>query len=78
MTDGRLMSVSRDMNVTADLDNALKRNLTALDKELKDFNKTFQPVHTDLENYLTAFAGKVLFFISGKVLVVLVEKKYKI
>ncbi|XP_042568965.1 laminin subunit beta-1-like [Cyprinus carpio] len=58
LTDGRLMSVSRDMNVTADLDNALKRNLTALDKELKDFNKTFQPVHTDLENYLTAFADQ--------------------
>lgn len=61
LTDGRLMGISRDMNVTADLNNALKRNLTALDKELKDFNKTFDPVHMDLENYLTAFAGKVLF-----------------
>uniref|UniRef100_A0A671QX29 Laminin subunit beta-1-like n=1 Tax=Sinocyclocheilus anshuiensis TaxID=1608454 RepID=A0A671QX29_9TELE len=59
LTDGRLMGVSRELNVTADLDNALKRNLTALEKELKDLNNTLHRLHIELDNYLTAgFAGK--------------------
>ncbi|XP_016138604.1 laminin subunit beta-1-like [Sinocyclocheilus grahami] len=54
LTDGRLMGVSRELNVTADLDNALKRNLTALEKELKDLNNTLHRLHIELDNYLTA------------------------
>ncbi|XP_016110312.1 laminin subunit beta-2-like isoform X2 [Sinocyclocheilus grahami] len=54
LTDGRLMSVSWELNVTANLDNALKRNLTALEKELKDLNNKLQQLHRELENYHTA------------------------
>lgn len=63
LTDGRLMGVSRELNVTADLDNALKRNLTALEKELKDLNNTLHRLQRELKNYHTAgLAGKVVFF----------------
>uniref|UniRef100_A0A8C1T947 Laminin, beta 2-like n=1 Tax=Cyprinus carpio TaxID=7962 RepID=A0A8C1T947_CYPCA len=54
LTDGRLMGVSRELNVTADLDNALKRNLTALEKELKDLNNTLHRLQRELKNYHTA------------------------
>ncbi|XP_048033390.1 laminin subunit beta-1 [Megalobrama amblycephala] len=54
LTDGRLMGVIRDLNGTADLDNALKQNLTALEKELKDLNNTLHQLRRGLENYLTA------------------------
>lgn len=63
MTDGRLMGVSQELNVTADLDNALKRSLTALEKELKDLNNTLHRLHRELQNYSTAgLAGKVVHF----------------
>ncbi|XP_073678938.1 laminin subunit beta-1 [Garra rufa] len=54
LNDGRLMGVSRELNVTADLDNAQKRNLTALEKELKDLNNTLNRLRKELQNYLTA------------------------
>ncbi|XP_043080121.1 laminin subunit beta-2 [Puntigrus tetrazona] len=54
LTDGRLMGVGRDLNVTANIDNALKRNLTALEKELKDLNNTLHQLRRQLESYLTA------------------------
>ncbi|KAI7793829.1 laminin subunit beta-2 [Triplophysa rosa] len=53
-TDGRLMGVIHELNVTAEHDNALKRNLTALEGELKDLYNTLQQMHKQLENYLTA------------------------
>lgn len=62
MTDGRLMGVIRELNGTAYLDNALKQNLTALEKELKDLNNTLHQLRRGLENYLTAgLAGKLVF-----------------
>lgn len=62
LTDGRLMGVIRELNLTADLDNALKQNLTALEKELKDLNNTLHQLRRGLENYLTAgLAGKLVF-----------------
>lgn len=65
LTDGRLMGMSRELNVTADLDNALKRNLTALEKELKDLNNTLHRLRRELENYFTAeLAGIVVFLTS--------------
>lgn len=48
------MGVIRELNGTAEQDNALKRNLTALEGELKDLNNTLQQMHKQLENYLTA------------------------
>ncbi|ROL52307.1 Laminin subunit beta-1, partial [Anabarilius grahami] len=54
LTDGRLMGVIRELNITADLDSALKQNLTALEKELKDLNSTLHQMRRGLENYLTA------------------------
>ncbi|XP_056304742.1 laminin subunit beta-1 [Danio aesculapii] len=54
LTDGRLMGVIRDLNVTTDHNNDLKRNLTALEKELKDLNNTLHQLSRELENYLTA------------------------
>lgn len=51
LTDGRLMGVSRELNATADLDNALKRNLTAMEKELKDLNNTLHRLRRELETY---------------------------
>lgn len=62
MTDGRLMGVSRELNATADLDNALKRNLTAMEKELKDLNNTLHRLSRELETYHDAgLKGKVVF-----------------
>ncbi|KAI2649791.1 Laminin subunit beta-2 [Labeo rohita] len=54
LTDGRLMGVSRELNVTADLNNALKRNLTALENELKDLNNTLHRLRKELQSFLTA------------------------
>lgn len=64
LTDGRLMGVIRELNVTADLDKALKQDLTALEKELKDLNNTLHQLRGGLENYVTAgMAGKLVFLI---------------
>lgn len=68
MTDGRLMGVIRDLNVTADLDKALKQNLSALEKELKDLNNTLHQLRRGLENYLTAgMEGKLVFLIENNI-----------
>uniref|UniRef100_A0A8C1QPG7 Laminin, beta 2-like n=1 Tax=Cyprinus carpio TaxID=7962 RepID=A0A8C1QPG7_CYPCA len=42
------------MILEKDLDNALKRNLTALEKELKDLNNTLHRLQRELKNYHTA------------------------
>lgn len=55
------MGVIRELNGTAEHDNALKRNLTALEGELRDLNNTLQQMRKHLENYLTAgLAGKAV------------------
>lgn len=61
LTDGRLMGVSRELNVTADLNNALKRNLTALENELKDLNNTLHRLRKELQSFLTAGLAGIIF-----------------
>nr|XP_055044545.1 laminin subunit beta-2 [Misgurnus anguillicaudatus] len=53
-TNGRLMDVVRDLNATAEHDNALKQNLNALEQELKVLNNTLQQMLEELENFRTA------------------------
>ncbi|XP_051947738.1 laminin subunit beta-2 [Xyrauchen texanus] len=52
-TDGRLMGVVHELNMTAEHDDALKRNLTTLERELRDLNNTLHHLRRELENYLT-------------------------
>ncbi|TRY90633.1 hypothetical protein DNTS_003700 [Danionella cerebrum] len=54
VTDGRLMGVIRELNLTTDHDKDLKRNLTALEKDLRDLNNTLHKLHRELDNFLTA------------------------
>ncbi|XP_051517314.1 laminin subunit beta-2 [Myxocyprinus asiaticus] len=54
LTDGRLMGVVHELNMTAEHDDALKRNLTTLERELRDLNNTLHQLRRELENYLTA------------------------
>lgn len=58
LTDGRLMSVSRELNTTAEEEKTLKRTLSTLERELRDINTTVAQRQQLLDDYLTSgFAG---------------------
>ncbi|XP_066526394.1 laminin subunit beta-1 [Hoplias malabaricus] len=54
VTDGRLMGIDRELNDTTEQDIMQKRNITSMEQELRDLNKTLAQRHRDLENYTTA------------------------
>lgn len=61
LTDGRLMGITRDLNTTAEEEEALRRTLSELERELRDVNTTVALKKQLLENYLTSgFAGTTL------------------
>lgn len=61
LTDGRLMVITRDLNTTAEEEEALRRTLSELERELRDVNTTVALKKQLLENYLTSgFAGMTL------------------
>lgn len=61
LTDGRLMGVARELNTTAAEEEALRRTLSDLEKDLRDVNNTVAHKERLLEDYLTSgFAGSKL------------------
>lgn len=66
LTDGRLMSVSRELNATAEDEKTLRRTLSTLERELRDINTTVAQRQQLLDDYLTSgFAGSKLNQVSG-------------
>uniref|UniRef100_A0A8C4HFA9 Laminin, beta 2-like n=1 Tax=Dicentrarchus labrax TaxID=13489 RepID=A0A8C4HFA9_DICLA len=58
LTDGRLMGVARELNTTAEEEEALRRILSGLERELRDINTTVAHKQQLLVDYLTSgFAG---------------------
>lgn len=58
LTDGRLMGVARELNTTAAEEEALRRTLSDLERELRAINTTVAHKQRLLEDYLTSgFAG---------------------
>ncbi|XP_053338679.1 laminin subunit beta-1 [Clarias gariepinus] len=53
VTDGRLMSAERELNVTTERNNILKHNLTSLEREFHDLNNTIIHWRRQLENYIS-------------------------
>lgn len=65
LTDGRLMGVTRELNTTAEEEEALKRTLSVLERELRDINATVAQKKRLLDDYLTSgFAGSKLSQVS--------------
>lgn len=61
LTDGRLMAVGRELNATAEEEEALRRTLNVLERELRDINTTMAHKQRLLDEYLTSgFAGSKL------------------
>lgn len=61
LTDGRLMSVSRELNTTAEEEETLRRTLSNLEREMRDINTTVAHRQQLLDDYLTSgFAGSKL------------------
>ncbi|KAM6930149.1 laminin subunit beta-1 [Lycodopsis pacificus] len=54
LTDGRLMGVTRELNTTAEEERALRRTLSDLERELRDFNTTVAHKQRLLDDYLTS------------------------
>ncbi|XP_069025233.1 laminin subunit beta-1 [Embiotoca jacksoni] len=54
LTDGRLMGIGRELNTTAAEEEALKRTLSDLEKELRDVNNTVALKQQLLDDYLTS------------------------
>ncbi|XP_030624313.1 laminin subunit beta-2 [Chanos chanos] len=54
MTDGRMMSVFKELNTTAELDHTLRLNLNTLEQDLSQLNSTLAQRHRELENFLSA------------------------
>lgn len=58
LTDGRLMSTAQELNKTAEEEEALRRTLNGMEKELRDLNSTVAQKQRLLDDYLTSgFAG---------------------
>lgn len=61
LTDGRLMAVTRELNTTAEQEEALKRLLSDLERELRDLNTTVARKQQQLiEHFHSGFAGNKL------------------
>jgi len=59
LTDGRLMGVARELNATTEEERALRRRLSALERELRDANATVASKQSLLDDYLTSgFTGR--------------------
>uniref|UniRef100_A0A8D2ZRP9 Laminin, beta 2-like n=1 Tax=Scophthalmus maximus TaxID=52904 RepID=A0A8D2ZRP9_SCOMX len=54
LTDGRLMAVGRELNATAEEEEALRRTLNVLERELRDINTTMAHKQRLLDEYLTS------------------------
>ncbi|XP_060930658.1 laminin subunit beta-2 [Limanda limanda] len=54
LTDGRLMGVTRELNTTAGEEEALRRALNDLERELRDINTTVAHKQRVLDDYLTS------------------------
>ncbi|KAB5546301.1 hypothetical protein PHYPO_G00070480 [Pangasianodon hypophthalmus] len=54
VTDGRLMGVERELNVTTEHNNILKHNLTSLEREFWDLNITLFQWRRELENSISS------------------------
>ncbi|KAK9515757.1 hypothetical protein VZT92_026376 [Zoarces viviparus] len=54
LTDGRLMGVTRELNTTAEEERTLRRTLSDLERELRDFNTTVARKQSLLDDYLTS------------------------
>ncbi|XP_062248507.1 laminin subunit beta-1 [Platichthys flesus] len=54
LTDGRLMGVTRELNTTAGEEEALRRTLTDLERDLRDINITVAHKQHVLDDYLTS------------------------
>uniref|UniRef100_A0A8C4HDQ3 Laminin, beta 2-like n=1 Tax=Dicentrarchus labrax TaxID=13489 RepID=A0A8C4HDQ3_DICLA len=54
LTDGRLMGVARELNTTAEEEEALRRILSGLERELRDINTTVAHKQQLLVDYLTS------------------------
>uniref|UniRef100_A0A665WFI8 Laminin subunit beta-2-like n=1 Tax=Echeneis naucrates TaxID=173247 RepID=A0A665WFI8_ECHNA len=54
LTDGRLMGVARELNITAEEEGVLRGTLNDLEKELREFNATVADKQRLLEDYLTS------------------------
>ncbi|KAJ4933887.1 hypothetical protein JOQ06_006696, partial [Pogonophryne albipinna] len=54
LTDGRLMGVTRELNITTEDEGALRQTLTGLERELRDINTTVAHKHSLLQDYLTS------------------------
>lgn len=60
LTDGRLMDIGQELNVTAERETTLRRTLSDLEKELMDVNATVAHKQKLLTEYLTSgFAGNL-------------------
>lgn len=65
LTDGRLMSVTRELNTTAEEEGALRRTLSDMERELRDINITVAHKKQQLDDYLTSgFTGSIFSQIS--------------
>ncbi|KAI5612331.1 laminin subunit beta-1 isoform X2 [Silurus asotus] len=53
VTDGRLMGAERELNVTEEHNNLLKKNVTSLEKEFRDLNTTLNQWRRELESYIS-------------------------
>ncbi|XP_035015327.1 laminin subunit beta-2 [Hippoglossus stenolepis] len=54
LTDGRLMGVTRELNTTAAEEEALRRTLNDLERELRDINTTVAHKQRVIDDYLTS------------------------
>lgn len=54
LTDGRLMSITRELNTTEEEDGSLRRTLSVLERELRDINTTVAEKKELLEQYHSA------------------------
>ncbi|XP_062872107.1 laminin subunit beta-1 [Trichomycterus rosablanca] len=52
-TDGRLMSVAKELQNTTKHNRFLKQNLTSMEQELKDLNNSLTHLQKELENYIS-------------------------
>lgn len=54
LTDGRLMTITQELNDTAQKDGELQWNLTQSEQELRDMNATLAQLRRQLENFVSA------------------------
>lgn len=60
LTDGRLMAMGQELNMTAETDRALRHTLDNMEKELRDLNTTVTDKQKLLELFGSGFAGNLL------------------